>query len=195
MRSIIVAFPNMDTANKIRSVLVRHGLPVAFVATNGSMALRATSPDMGGGLVICAPQFHDMTAINLFSSLQDDYDMLMFVPSMNMDGFDHRDGMFFLQLPIRENELVSSVRMLLETRQMYNNPIKAKKVAPKDPCSPETHKRTQEEQKLIDQAKRILINQNQMSEQEAHRFLQKRSMDTGSRLIDTAMTVIRAQEF
>ena len=42
----------------------------------------------------------------------------------------------------------------------------------------------------VRQAKAILMEVNLMTEAEAHRFLQKRSMDTGAKLADTARLVL-----
>ena len=55
-----------------------------------------------------------------------------------------------------------------------------------------SRKRGQEDKALIQRAKEILMDVNRMTEAEAHRFLQKRSMDTGARLTDTAQAVIDA---
>ena len=90
--------------------------------------------------------------------------------------------------------------MLLETRQMYSNisraaaskPSSSKPSAAKSDSPPA--KRGAEEKRIIDQAKALLMNRNNMSEEEAHRFLQKKSMDTGSRLIDMAASVLKSQE-
>ena len=51
-------------------------------------------------------------------------------------------------------------------------------------------RRKLEDQRLIDRAKSLLMDVNRMTEGEAHRFLQKRSMDTGTRLLDTAQWVL-----
>ena len=50
--------------------------------------------------------------------------------------------------------------------------------------------RNEEEQRLIRQAKELLMNVNRMSEAEAHRFLQKHSMDMGMKLADTARLIL-----
>ena len=47
-----------------------------------------------------------------------------------------------------------------------------------------------EEQAVIDDAKRLLMNRNGMTEEQAHRFLQKKSMDSGAKLIQTAQLVL-----
>ena len=55
---------------------------------------------------------------------------------------------------------------------------------------PEPKQRSSEEKGLIDQAKRLLMERNGMTEEEAHRYIQKCSMDSGTNLIETAQMVI-----
>lgn len=197
MRSIIVAFPDMTNAHKIRDILAMHDFPVRGLATNGSMALRFISSEDGGGLIVCGPNFPDMTAIQLSSLMPDDYDMLVLSSSgaMNM-GYEHQEGLYTLTLPLHTQDLVASVRMLLETRQMYRSTMRAVKpvVQPVSPKGQVPSKRSPEEQRVIDRAKVLLMNRNNMSEQEAHRFLQKRCMDTGTKLYDMALAVLKSQE-
>lgn len=42
----------------------------------------------------------------------------------------------------------------------------------------------------MDQAKKLLMERNGMSENEAHRYIQKCSMDSGTNLMETAQMVI-----
>ena len=42
------------------------------------------------------------------------------------------------------------------------------------------------EKKLITEAKALLMERNHMTEEEAHRYLQKTSMDNGTSLVETA---------
>ena len=50
--------------------------------------------------------------------------------------------------------------------------------------------RTQEETELIGKAKALLMERNNLSEEEAHRYLQKRSMDNGTGLAETAQMIL-----
>jgi len=47
-------------------------------------------------------------------------------------------------------------------------------------------KRSEKEQKIINDAKALLMERNHMTEEEAHRYIQKCSMDTGTNLVETA---------
>lgn len=57
-----------------------------------------------------------------------------------------------------------------------------------------TKKRSVEEQEYIDKAKKILIEQKQMSEPEAFRYIQKCSMDSGTNMVETAQMIILLAE-
>ncbi len=51
-------------------------------------------------------------------------------------------------------------------------------------------RRCPEEEALLSQAKGLLMDRRGMTEEQAHRFLQKRSMDGGVKLADTARQVL-----
>ena len=50
--------------------------------------------------------------------------------------------------------------------------------------------RTEEEKQLLKDAKELLMGRNNMTEEEAHRYLQKRSMENGTGLVETAQMVL-----
>ena len=50
--------------------------------------------------------------------------------------------------------------------------------------------RSDEDKKIINQAKEILMDRHHMTEPEAHRYLQKCAMDSGTNLRETAEMVI-----
>ena len=43
---------------------------------------------------------------------------------------------------------------------------------------------------MISEAKALLMERNHMSEEEAHRYLQKSSMDSGTNMLETAQMVL-----
>ena len=50
--------------------------------------------------------------------------------------------------------------------------------------------RSEKEAAVIETAKQLLITRNNMTEDEAHRYLQKRSMDNGTDMVETAQMVL-----
>ena len=54
----------------------------------------------------------------------------------------------------------------------------------------DTAGRSQKETRIITKAKELLMERNGMSESEAHRYIQKCSMDSGTNMVETAQMVI-----
>ena len=52
--------------------------------------------------------------------------------------------------------------------------------------------RSDEEKEIILKAKALLMEKRSMTEPEAHRYMQKRSMDSGFKLISTARLILSA---
>ena len=50
--SIVIALPKIDDAKKIRTILNRHGFPVAAVCSTASTALASMS-ELDSGILIC----------------------------------------------------------------------------------------------------------------------------------------------
>lgn len=55
--------------------------------------------------------------------------------------------------------------------------------------------RSEEEKKIIADAKRLLMERNHMTEEEAHRYMQKCSMDSGNSLVETARMVFALMKY
>jgi len=188
MKNIIVAFTDHPAAQKIRTILTYNGFTVAGVCTSGAQVLSLIRRLSGGGIVICASKLHDMTTEFLAEQLTPEYDFLMLMHS-NESTMNESQGIFSLMLPLKKSDLLDSVNMLLKTREL--KPVKNVFIDKINEGKPvEKPGRSPEEKKLIESAKSVLMERNHMTEEQAHRFLQKRSMDNGSRLIDTANSIL-----
>ena len=85
-----------------------------------------------------------------------------------------------LPMPIHSVELVNTIEtMLIELSRPAR---KRKRYQPK--------LRTDEEKKIIDDAKALLMERNKLSEEEAHKYIQKLSMDSGNNLVETAQMIL-----
>ena len=80
-------------------------------------------------------------------------------------------------MPLSVYELVNTLEMMLQSAARRRKKERAK---PKV--------RSAEEQHIIDRAKSLLIERNHMTE--AHRYMQKCSMDSGTNLVETAQMVL-----
>ena len=50
--------------------------------------------------------------------------------------------------------------------------------------------RSEEDQKVIQKAKELLMDRNGLSEEEPHRYIQKRSMDNGTELVEVSQMIL-----
>ena len=66
MTNIIVAFPKIEDARKIRNVLVRSGFTVTAACTTGA-AVMAAAEDYTDGIVVCGYKLVDMLYSELLS--------------------------------------------------------------------------------------------------------------------------------
>jgi hypothetical protein len=199
VRSLIIAFPDLELSRKVRSLFLSRGLPVQGICHTGAQVLQMAGLSEGGGVIICQFRFSDMGAQEVMSLLTDDFDMLVLVTPRQV-GAINGPGIFTLTQPFNGQILLESAQQLLETRQSAGNAIStsgkprttSSHGRPADQEKP-AHGRNTEEQRIIEQAKYLLMNRKHLTEAEAHRYLQKRSMETGVRLVDLARKVIGLQ--
>lgn len=94
-------------------------------------------------------------------------------------------GLLALPLPTTPADLVESVEMLFETM-----PARLSQEARTLPPKPKTDEQRELERKVVTEAKEVLMRRNQMTEEQAHRFIQKRSMDSGARMAQIASHIL-----
>ena len=82
-------------------------------------------------------------------------------------------------MPIKVNDLISTIEMILQAQ------IRRRRKSRTQP-----RKRNPQEQKTIDDAKALLMDKNNMSEEEAFKYIQKCSMDSGNTMVETALMVM-----
>ena len=129
--------------------------------------------------VVCGYKLGDQTAELLFDDLSLSCAMLV-LASQNLLELMQNDDIFRLPTPVSRGDLAASVRMLLQIGRRLERYVRPR--------------RSREEQSLIDQAKRLLMDRNDMTEEQAHRYLQKKSMDSGAKLVQTAQLVLDSTE-
>ena len=174
MDKIIVAFENENNRKRICDMLEASGITVKVSCRSGSEAIRAVRK-MGTGIVICGYKLSEMTASDLAYDLSGQAMLLVIAPPQQLEMFQN-DNVFKLPTPFSKGDLISSLRML---QQMEEKHFRS--------ASP---RRTEKETADINKAKELLMSKNGMSEQEAHRFIQRRSMDSGSKASETARLII-----
>ncbi len=176
MVNIIVAFPKLENGKSIKNILVKNGFSVGAVCTAGAQALQYA--DMyEDGLVVCAGRLQDMMYTQLREYLTAGFEMLVLSsPGVWEEQAEH---VVYLSMPLKVHELVSTVEMIAYTLARRK---KKKRSRPRE--------RSAEENRIIRKAKEILMERNHMTEEEAHRYMQKSSMDSGTGLAETAQMIL-----
>ena len=177
MTNIIVLFPKIEDAKNIRNLLVRHGFQVPAVCTTGAQAL-ASANGLGDGIVVCGYKYPDMMYSELQDCLPSHFEMLL-VASQRVWSEYGREGIVCVSMPLKVHELLSTLEMMaagIERRR------KKRRSRPKE--------RSEADKRVLQEAKSLLMERNGMTEEEAHRYIQKCSMDSGTNLVETAQMVI-----
>lgn len=177
MTNIIVALPKLEEAKVIKNILVRSGFSVTGICTTGAQAI-SQADGLNDGIVVCSYKLADMVYSELHECLPHGFEMLLMASARLIDECYGND-IVCLSMPLKTDDLINTVNMLVEGIERRRRRAKSK---PKV--------RSAEEESAIKEAKGILMVRNHMTEEEAHRYLQKCSMDSGTNMVETALMVL-----
>ncbi|MEY8337006.1 ANTAR domain-containing protein [Lachnospiraceae bacterium 62-35] len=175
MSRIIIVFSKVEVGKRIQEVLSRYGWEDVKVCGTGAQALQEVN-STGAWLVICGLRLSDMHVTELKRCLPPYTELLLIASRQGIDGCPA--GVMAVESPVRGHDLAGTIRMMAAGKQRCQK-SKAAKPQPRSP----------KEQKIIEAAKHLLIERNHLTEEEAHRYLQKQSMDTGRTFAETAQMV------
>ena len=177
MVNVIVVFPKIEDAKNIRNLLVRYGFSVPAVCTTGAQAV-STADALDDGIVVCGYRFPDMMYSDLHANLPSHFEMLL-VASQKYWSECSNQEIVTVAMPIKVHDLIGTLQMMADNIARRKRRKKAK---------PNT--RSEEEKAMIAKAKELLIERNNFTEEEAHRYIQKCSMDSGTNMVETAQMVL-----
>lgn len=181
MGSILIAMPKMEDANKIAKIVHSSGMSFQVdICSMGAEVLR-TSHDRDFGVVICTKRLRDMNYTDLEEYLPSFFGLIVLTSDASLE--TRSDRCVKLMYPLKRSDLTATIEMM--TSGFYRQ-RKKKKQAPK--------KRDEKEQKMIDQAKALLMERNGMTEPEAFRYLQKNSMDYSRSMVESAQMILVMSE-
>jgi hypothetical protein len=188
MRSILLAFANPEAVSKVKNILVSAGLPVSMTCSNGTALLQQAMLYEAGGVIILPSRLPDISIPDLLSRLPDTFDLLVLQSATIRADYDQLPGLTKMDMPMPSAMLVDMVTSLLNTRTPSGRGRTYGAKANQTQAT--AHKRTLAEEQIMREAKHYLIYERQMTEDQAHRYLQKRSMVSGVRLIEIAQDII-----
>ena len=169
MADIIIAFPKLDDAKNLKKLLLRNGYDVSLVCDNGAQVV---------GAVICGYRFSDMHFSEILDYLPKGFQMLLMASPAKLEDSDISE-IVSLPMPLKVQDLLDTLNMMMV---QYRRWKKKQKNKPKV--------RSEGEKRIIQKAKELLMERNQMTEEEAHRYIQKISMDSAINLVETAEMIL-----
>ena len=176
--NIVVVFPKKEIVLKMKNVLIKNGFDVSAVCVTGAQAIQAVER-LEAGVVVCGIRFADMIYNVLKECIPDTFEMVVIASNAQWQEYGD-DDVIYLPLPLKAYDLVDTVSDLLTD---IHRRLKREREKP--------NKRSSADQGVINQAKSLLMEKNGLTEEEAHRYLQKRSMDNGTNMVETAYMVLQ----
>ncbi len=177
MADIVVALPKLEDAKNLRRLLVRNGYDVGAVCDSGARTVEALNR-LDGGVLICGYRFADMHYYEIYDYLPKGFQMLLLASPAKIDECGI-SGLMTLSMPFKLKDLLNTLETMFI---QYGRWKKKQKDRPKV--------RTESEKKIIAAAKDLLIERNNMTEGEAHRYIQKLSMDSATGMVETARMIM-----
>lgn len=177
MANVIVAFSKPGDAKSIKNILMRSGFQVIAVCTSGAQVL-SQAEELNDGIIVCGYRLSDMLFAELHECMPEKFDMLM-VSSPTKWAAQMPQDIVCLPMPLKVHDLVGTLEMMEQAQLRRRRKLRQ-----------QPRQRGEEERVLLNQAKNLLMERNSMTEQEAHRYIQKCSMDSGTNLVETAQMVI-----
>lgn len=182
MINVIIVFPKLENAKHIRSLLMRSGIEVTALCTTGAQALQAIE-ECEDGIIVCAYRFPDMFCEELKQYLPTTFEMVVIASRARYMDIK-TDDIVYLSMPMKVYDLLETMNMLIDSVRRKRKKRRAK-----------PRQRSKEEIFIIENAKELLEKQKGMTEEEAHHYLQKTSMDNGTNLVETAQMVLKILDY
>ena len=177
MGNIIITFLRINDAQNIRNILVRNGWGNVSICTSGAGTL-AMADQLESGVVICGYRLPDMAYMQLKEDLPAGFQMLLIASNSVMTGASSAE-VTHMETPLKVQELIQTIHFMEE------DAARRRRKRLEQP-----RQRSPEERAMIQQAKELLMKSNHISEDEAHKYLLRTSMQSGRNLFETAQMVL-----
>lgn len=170
--NIFIAFDNKKISVSIAKILIANGNNVVSIAKSFTELLNSLHY-YPAGIIITGCTFDGVRNEDILEEVPQEFNLVIIGNKAQLDDFPN-GRVFKLSMPLQKNDLICSVEMLMTMETHYK---------------PSVHK-NQNDEKVIMRAKNLLIDMYSMSESQAYRYMQKKSMDTGRKLIEIARIIL-----
>lgn len=179
MTNVVVVFPKAEDAKNLKNLLVRNGYDVAAVCTTGAQAVHCAD-GLVNGIMISAYKLPDMMYSELKEYLPAGFDMILLA---SRNHISECGDVVTLPMPFAVRDLLNTVDMVAQAVMRRKRKMRKQPALRKDG-----------DRKVIEEAKAVLMQRNHLTEEEAHRYIQKCSMDSGNNLVETAQMLLAMED-
>ncbi len=174
VEKVIVAFEGEKTAQRFAEI-IESSYVAKCIICHSADEVKRTVEKRDVHVVISGYKLHGWTAMDLAEDLPATTMMLVVATQSQLD-LCELDDIFPLPAPVSRADLTIAVRMAMQMGRRLERLIRPK--------------RSDEEKQIIDRAKQALMKKYDITEDQAHRMIQKRSMDNGTRMVQMARLML-----
>ncbi|MBR1444087.1 MAG: ANTAR domain-containing protein [Firmicutes bacterium] len=170
----MVAFKNDKVSENVSRMLKSGGINTTVTCSTAA-EIRKQCLYLGEGIIICGYSFSDSSIMTLIDDIPESFSVIVIGKFEQICMCDD-ERIFKLAVPLKREDLVYSVSMIMNFDE-----------------SGEYHKpktKNSENHEIVEEAKRVLIDKYDLTEEQAHRYIQKKSMDTGRKIVDIARAIL-----
>ena len=181
MEHVIIGLSDRSKGAVIKEIVVTNGFLDVEICTSGEEVLRLANA-YAGGIVICGYKVGSMLYSQVQEMLPPQFGFLLLL-SRNQAALVDTEELFSLVLPIQKIDFIRTVKTILRLQQEKDGP-----------SSNPVLVRPQEERVLIEKAKLFLMNHHHISEEAAHRYIQRNSMNRGWKPVEMARWILQEKD-
>ena len=171
-QNLFIAFDNKKVSLSVAKILLSNGIKVNKIAERASDILDVNRY-YSSGIIITGYCFDNQYINDTIDDIDSNFNVICIGKREQLEFCDD-ERIFKLAVPLNKMDLLCSVEMLMTMDSRYK---------PKG-------KKSHTDERLIQTAKQMLIDIYAMSEEQAHRYMQKKSMDTGRKLVEIARIIL-----
>ena len=176
---IIIALGNDDTVQNLKSLLIKEGYEVIATCTSGNELIRLVR-QYSTDLVLVGYKFSDMSLLDVYEILANLTSFLAIVNEPYKSYIEEDTDIYCIGPKISNMGLSNSIDLIFQSKKRIKKLIEYV----------EKLESTLENRKLIEKAKGKIMITSGITENEAFRYMQKISMDSGIKMKDIAISIL-----
>ena len=184
MKKVLLAFTDTQMAAQLHAALEQAGFCVCRSCATFQEMVDASYENEDEYVAVTQTRLGRGSITQYAPMVSSRCEILLLLPP-DEEYLGRATGLLALPLPTTPADLRESVEMLFETM-----PERLSQEAKALPPKPKTEEQRELERRIVGDAKEDLIRRNGMTEEQAHRFIQKRSMDSGARMAQIASHIL-----